>query len=125
MSAAISLAGVAGAAAAISASTARDAVWPASTSAPAGRVAGGSARTIVVVAKRTGTIGLPIESKFASRVLSCGWAGLSEIRPVPFARKRVSTTGESAKPANVFYGDQVMAKAQNIQLTMIDPLEGF
>ena len=29
------------------------------------------------------------------------------------------------KPANVFYGDQVMAKAQNIQLTMIDPLEGF
>ena len=29
------------------------------------------------------------------------------------------------KPANVFYGNQVMAKAQNIQLTMIDPLEGF
>ncbi len=29
------------------------------------------------------------------------------------------------KPANVFYGDQVIAKAQNIQLTMIDPLEGF
>lgn len=29
------------------------------------------------------------------------------------------------KPANVFYGDQVLAKAQNIQLTMIDPLEGF
>lgn len=29
------------------------------------------------------------------------------------------------KPANVFYGDQVMAKAENIQLTMIDPLEGF
>lgn len=29
------------------------------------------------------------------------------------------------RPANVFYGDQVMAKAQNIQLTMIDPLEGF
>lgn len=29
------------------------------------------------------------------------------------------------KPANTFYGDQVMAKAQNIQLTMIDPLEGF
>jgi membrane-bound lytic murein transglycosylase B len=29
------------------------------------------------------------------------------------------------KPANVFYGDQVMAKASNIQLTMIDPLEGF
>lgn len=29
------------------------------------------------------------------------------------------------KPSNVFYGDQVMAKAENIQLTMIDPLEGF
>lgn len=29
------------------------------------------------------------------------------------------------KPANVFYGDQVMAKATNIQLTMIDPLDGF
>jgi len=29
------------------------------------------------------------------------------------------------KPANVFYGDQVMAKAQKIQLEMIDPLEGF
>lgn len=29
------------------------------------------------------------------------------------------------RPANVFYGDQVMAKALNIQLTMIDPLEGF
>lgn len=29
------------------------------------------------------------------------------------------------KPANVFYGDQVLAKAENIQLTMIDPLEGF
>lgn len=29
------------------------------------------------------------------------------------------------RPANVFYGDQVMAKAENIQLTMIDPLEGF
>jgi membrane-bound lytic murein transglycosylase B len=29
------------------------------------------------------------------------------------------------KPANVFYGDQVMAKAENIQITMIDPLEGF
>jgi len=29
------------------------------------------------------------------------------------------------KPANVFYGDQVIAKAENIQLTMIDPLEGF
>jgi hypothetical protein len=28
-------------------------------------------------------------------------------------------------PSNVFYGDQVMNKAQNIQLTMIDPLEGF
>jgi membrane-bound lytic murein transglycosylase B len=29
------------------------------------------------------------------------------------------------RPANVFYGDQVMAAAENIQLTMIDPLEGF
>jgi len=29
------------------------------------------------------------------------------------------------RPANVFYGDQVMAKAQNIQLSIIDPLEGF
>lgn len=29
------------------------------------------------------------------------------------------------RPANIFYGDQVMAKATNIQLTMIDPLEGF
>ncbi len=28
-------------------------------------------------------------------------------------------------PANTFYGDQVMAKAENIQLTMIDPLDGF
>lgn len=27
------------------------------------------------------------------------------------------------KPANVFYGDQVMAKAQDIQLNMIDPLQ--
>ncbi len=29
------------------------------------------------------------------------------------------------KPANVFYGDQVMAKAQNIQQNMIDPLQNF
>ena len=28
-------------------------------------------------------------------------------------------------PANTFYGNQVLAKAENIQLTMIDPLEGF
>lgn len=28
-------------------------------------------------------------------------------------------------PANTFYGNQVMAKAENIQLTMIDPLDGF
>lgn len=32
---------------------------------------------------------------------------------------------DSKKPANSFYGSQVLAKAQNIQLTMIDPLEGF
>lgn len=36
-----------------------------------------------------------------------------------------STCQPGRRPANVFYGDQVMAKAQNIQLTMIDPLEGF
>lgn len=33
--------------------------------------------------------------------------------------------GNWAKPANAFYGDQVMAKAQNIQLNMIDPLENL
>ncbi|MEK7642464.1 MAG: hypothetical protein AAB392_01580 [Patescibacteria group bacterium] len=32
---------------------------------------------------------------------------------------------DSRAPANTFYGNQVMAKAENIQLTMIDPLEGF
>jgi membrane-bound lytic murein transglycosylase B len=32
---------------------------------------------------------------------------------------------DSKKPANSFYGSQVLAKAENIQLTMIDPLEGF
>lgn len=32
---------------------------------------------------------------------------------------------DSKKPANSFYGTQVLAKAENIQLTMIDPLEGF
>ena len=32
---------------------------------------------------------------------------------------------DSRSPANSFYGNQVMAKAENIQLTMIDPLEGF
>lgn len=33
--------------------------------------------------------------------------------------------GVGGGPANTFYGNQVMAKAENIQLTMIDPLEGF
>ena len=32
---------------------------------------------------------------------------------------------DSRTPANSFYGTQVMNKAENIQLTMIDPLEGF
>lgn len=32
---------------------------------------------------------------------------------------------DSKAPANTFYGNQVMTKAENIQLTMIDPLEGF
>jgi membrane-bound lytic murein transglycosylase B len=32
---------------------------------------------------------------------------------------------DKKRPANAFYGTQVMATAQNIQLTMIDPLEGF
>ncbi|MES2953008.1 MAG: hypothetical protein V4674_00410 [Patescibacteria group bacterium] len=32
---------------------------------------------------------------------------------------------DSKSPSNAFYGAQVMAKAQNIQLNMIDPLEGF
>jgi membrane-bound lytic murein transglycosylase B len=32
---------------------------------------------------------------------------------------------DAKAPANTFYGNQVMAKAENIQLTMIDPLEGF
>ncbi len=31
---------------------------------------------------------------------------------------------DSKKPANSFYGDQVMAKMQSIQTTMIDPLNG-
>jgi len=33
--------------------------------------------------------------------------------------------GVGGGPANTFYGNQVLAKAENIQLTMIDPLEGF
>lgn len=33
--------------------------------------------------------------------------------------------GVGGGPANSFYGTQVLAKAENIQLTMIDPLEGF
>lgn len=36
-----------------------------------------------------------------------------------------ATCKPGRRPANVFYGDQVMAIAQNIQLTMIDPLEGL
>jgi membrane-bound lytic murein transglycosylase B len=36
-----------------------------------------------------------------------------------------ATCTPGRKPSNVFYGDQVMTKAENIQLTMIDPLEGF
>ncbi len=36
-----------------------------------------------------------------------------------------SACAPNRKPSNVFYGDQVMAKAQKIQLEMIDPLEGF
>lgn len=32
---------------------------------------------------------------------------------------------DNKSPRNSFYGDQVLAKAENIQLTMIDPLEGF
>jgi membrane-bound lytic murein transglycosylase B len=32
---------------------------------------------------------------------------------------------DNKKPANSFYGTQVLATAENIQLTMIDPLEGF
>ncbi len=31
---------------------------------------------------------------------------------------------DSKKPANSFYGDQVMAKATSIQVNMIDPLSG-
>ena len=33
--------------------------------------------------------------------------------------------GNWAKPANAFYGDQVMVKAQSIQENMIDPLQGL
>lgn len=33
--------------------------------------------------------------------------------------------GVGGGPKNAFYGDQVIAKAENIQFTMIDPLEGF
>jgi len=36
-----------------------------------------------------------------------------------------ASCSSTRKPPNVFYGDQVMAKAQNIQITMIEPLEGF
>jgi membrane-bound lytic murein transglycosylase B len=36
-----------------------------------------------------------------------------------------ASCSSTRRPANVFYGDQVLAKAQNIQLTMIDPLEGY
>lgn len=32
---------------------------------------------------------------------------------------------DNRRPSNAFYGTQVLAKAENIQLTMIDPLEGF
>ena len=32
---------------------------------------------------------------------------------------------DNKAPANSFYGNQVLSKAENIQLTMIDPLEGF
>jgi hypothetical protein len=32
---------------------------------------------------------------------------------------------DNKRPSNAFYGNQVMVKAENIQLTMIDPLEGF
>ncbi len=32
---------------------------------------------------------------------------------------------DNRTPRNSFYGDQVMSKASNIQITMIDPLEGF
>ncbi len=32
---------------------------------------------------------------------------------------------DAKTPSNAFYGNQVMAKAENIQITMIDPLEGF
>jgi len=32
---------------------------------------------------------------------------------------------DNKTPRNSFYGDQVIATAENIQLTMIDPLEGF
>ncbi len=36
-----------------------------------------------------------------------------------------SSCNPNRRPSNVFYGDQVMAKAQKIQIEMIDPLEGF
>jgi membrane-bound lytic murein transglycosylase B len=36
-----------------------------------------------------------------------------------------SSCSPNRKPSNVFYGDGVMAKAENIQLTMIDPLQGY
>ncbi len=32
---------------------------------------------------------------------------------------------DNRRPRNTFYGTQVLAKAENIQLTMIDPLKGF
>ena len=36
-----------------------------------------------------------------------------------------ATCAPGRKPSNIFYGDQVMAKADLIQRTMIDPLQGL
>ena len=41
------------------------------------------------------------------------------------AALRYYAGGNWSLPKNAFYGDQVMAKARNIQENMIDPLQGF
>jgi len=57
--------------------------------------------------------------------LGAGAGGYSAERNAACRYYSGASCSPGRKPSNVFYGDQVMAKAQRIQLEMIDPLEGF
>jgi len=68
----------------------------------------------------------PLDAFMASGIyLSELGAGAATYTAERTAALKYYSGGNWMNPANAFYGNQVMAKAQNIQLTMIDPLENM